>query len=510
MSYAVFSERMGLVNDLLCTVSLLQWDFRTQMASGGAETRSHQIASVTMSAREALLAVETRRAVDAADTATSGLAPDSIERRSIADARAAIAVHDAIPEALLRRRTELATTAHNVWAEARRTNDFALFAPSLAETVALSQQLAEAIGYRDTPYDALISLYEPGTTSADLTVLFAQLKAGLQPLVAQIAGAKRPRTDFLYRLYPLAEQRQLVRQLSQTLGYDHDRGRIDEAVHPFEVSFGRDDVRFTTRYNSNCIVPSVQGALHETGHALYEQGVDPALQRGALVTDLVGLYAVGGISFGTHESQSRLWENHIGRSRQFWELHFGMARDLFPEALGDTTPEEFWRAFSAVKPGPIRVEADELTYDFHIMVRVELERALIEGSMQVADLPEAWNAAMQAGLGVTVAEDQLGVLQDVHWSTGQIGTFCNYTVGNVMAAQIFAEARSQPGVAKGIERGDYGPLRGWLTEALYRHGRRFDRKTVLLQATGNGDDTRPYLRYLTEKYTELYQLDAST
>lgn len=510
MSYAAFADRLGLVNDLLCTVSVLQWDFRTQMAPGSVAGRSQQISSVTMMARETLLSAETRHALDQAEAATQHLGEETLERQSIAQVRAAIAVHDAIPAELLRRKTELAVTAHDIWAEARRTNDFGLFAPALDETVSIQKQLAEAIGYSDTPYDALISIYEPGTTSADLKPLFAQLRAGLRPVLQRVADAPAPRTDFMYRAYPLDKQREIVAHLARTLGFDANRGRIDQAVHPFEVSFGRDDVRITTRYSANCIIPSIQGAIHETGHALYEQGIAPELARTVMTTDLIGLYAVGGISFGTHESQARLWENHVGRSRLFWDKHFGTLRDAFPDSLGDVTADEFWRAFSAVRPGPIRVEADELSYDFHIMLRVDLERDMIEGRLKVADLPEAWNAGMLDGLGIAVPENRLGVLQDVHWSTGQIGTFCNYTVGNVMAAQLFEHAQQNPAIVAGLEAGDYAPLRLWLTDGLYRHGRRYDRKTVLRNAIGKGDDAQPYITYLTNKYTELYQLEGQT
>jgi len=296
--------------------------------------------------------------------------------------------------------------------------------------------------------------------------------------------------------------------MAQAFGYDLDHGRLDTTVHPFEISFTRDDVRITTRYKSNYLPAALFGTLHETGHALYEQGVDAAYTRTPLATDLPGMYAVGGVSFGAHESQSRLWENHIGRSRSFWDLHYPALRKHFPRQLADIDVDDFHRAVNRVQPNLIRVEADELTYDFHIILRTEIERDHIAGTLAVGELPERWNAAMKADLGLDVPNDSLGVLQDTHWSTGQIGTFCNYTIGNVMAAQLFDAARAQePGFDAALAAGDYGPLRRWLHDSIHQHGRRFFRDELLVQSTGRSLDPEPYVAYLTGKYTALYQLE---
>jgi carboxypeptidase Taq len=251
---------------------------------------------------------------------------------------------------------------------------------------------------------------------------------------------------------------------------------------------------------------SLFGAMHEAGHALYEQGVDDAYTRTPLATDLIGLYAVGGVSFGAHESQSRLWENHVGRARAFWDIHFKDAQEFYPEQLGDVSVEEFYRAINRCKPGFIRVESDELTYDFHIMLRVELERQLVDGSLKVKDLPEAWNACVKDYLGLDVPNDAQGLLQDVHWSSGQIGTFCNYTIGNVMAGQLFETAKKDPTIASGLDAGNYDALRGYMAENIHQHGRRYARDELLIRATGRALDPEPYVAYLTKKYTELYAL----
>jgi carboxypeptidase Taq len=349
--------------------------------------------------------------------------------------------------------------------------------------------------------------FEPGETVATLKPLFARLHTALLPLVRAIAHRPAPRVDFLVRGYPAEAQLAFGLKMAERVGYDLERGRLDTAVHPFEVSFTRQDVRITTRVNERWMPMSLFGSLHEAGHALYEQNVDPAYTRTPLATDLVGLYAVGGVSFGAHESQSRLFENHVGRSRAFWDLNFAEARAAYPDQLSDVDAETFWRAVNRVSPGFIRVEADELTYDFHIMLRVDIEAALIDGSLAVNDLPEAWNAKIGDYLGLDVPDDRMGVLQDVHWSSGQIGTFCNYTIGNVMAGQLYETAVKDIAVADGLARADYAPLRDWMTDRVHRHGRRYSRDDLLIRATGRGLDPEPYIAHLTAKYADIYGLN---
>lgn len=506
MSYRALTDRIGSITDVLGAISLLTWDARTQMPPGGATTRGRQIATLTELAREHFVAMETRRLLDAADAETAGLAPDTVERRSIADIRAALAFHDRVPLALLTRRANLASDAHAAWLEARRDADFAAFAPWLGKMVDLTRALADAIGGAGTRYDALLDLYEPGMTWATLQPLMAELRTGLLPLLADISAAEAPRTDFLHGHFPVARQREMVRQLSHILGYDLTRGRIDDVIHPFEVAMGRDDVRITARYDETWLVPGLVAALHETGHALYEQAVDPALQRGAMTSDLKTLYLVGGPSFGMHEGQSRLFENHVGKSRAFWQAHFGSLLALFPEALAGIDADTFWRGFCAVTPSPIHFGSDEVSHDLHIMIRVDLEQALIDGDMNVGDLPEAWTARMRGDLGIVVPNARDGVLQDVHWPTGQFGTFSNYTIGSMTAAQLFTHAETLPGVADGLDRGDIAPLLAVLGDGVYRHGRRFSRAEAIARFTGRPDSVQPYLAYLDRKYRNLYAL----
>lgn len=507
MSYAQLLDVTGRINDFLNAGSILSWDARTMMPKAGGETRGKQIATLAVAARDLLCSDETRRAVESADVETAGAANDSVPRIVTEQVRAAIAYHERVPPALLRRKAELASVAHDLWAEARSTANFALFAPALEQMIEINREMAAAIGIGDHPYDSLMHRFEPGTTTADLATLFERLRTGILPLVRAIAETEQPRSDFLYRHYPAADQLAFAKKMAARIGFDFDRGRFDTTVHPFEISFTRNDVRITTRVSENYLPMCLFGALHEAGHGMYEQGVNPDYTRTPLATDLVGLYAVGGVSFGAHESQSRLWENQVGRSRAFWANHFGEARDAYPEQLGDVTEDEFFRAINRSRPSFIRVEADELTYDLHIMLRVDLEVQLVEGTLAVKDLPEAWNARIKDYLGIDVPDDSHGVLQDVHWSSGQVGTFCNYTIGNVMAAQLFETAqRDRPEIQTALDGADYTPLREWLNQTVCQHGRRYSRDDLLTRATGRALDPEPYIAYLTGKYSEVYGL----
>jgi carboxypeptidase Taq len=508
MGYQQFASRVAALNDLLNIAYLLTWDFRVMMPPGGALTRGHQMATLMGLAQDMLMSDDTLRAIEAAEDAVAVLPDTAIEHRCVAHARAAVDLHRRIPPALNRRRAALNLTGQGIWAEARARNDFAMLRPVFEEHVAICRELAACIGYENHPHDAMIGIYEPGADTASLAELFAQLRAGLAPLVAEIAATEPPRTDFLYGDYPQDRQRVFARRIAEAFGYDFARGRLDIAPHPFEISQTREDVRITTRYHRNNIVSALQGTMHEVGHGLYEQNIAPELTRGVLATDLLGLYGVGGISFGVHESQSRLWENHVGRSRGFWETHFGALHDLFPETLAGVDAGAFHRAYNCVRPGLIRVEADELTYDFHVMLRVEMERHLMDGTLRVADMPAAWAEAMQKDLGIPVPDDRNGVLQDMQWSAGQFGIFCGYTIGNVLAAQIQEAAiAADPQIPGDLDRGEYARLRGWLTENLYRHGRRFDRDETLRRITGRGLDARPYVAHLTARYRAIYALD---
>ncbi|MFC1960059.1 carboxypeptidase M32 [Chloroflexota bacterium] len=504
-NYEKLQAHVAELSDMLNTINILNWDARTQMPPGGAVTRGHQLATLSRMAQRHFVSDTTAALLDAAETAVAGEDADSYRVRAVQQTRQYYDIMSRIPADLLSRRATLAPTSERVWAEARANNDFDLFAPYLEQMLDMAKEQAEVVGYEAHPWDALVLEYEPAMTSAKLKVLFEDLKAGLLPLLKRIVENDRPlAVDLWAAEYPIDKQRAFALEMAEKIGYDLDRGRLDIAPHPFEISFTRNDVRITTRYDKHYMPMALFGTLHEAGHALYEQNIDPTLTRTALTTDFLGQYAVGGSSYGAHEASSRLWENPIGRSKAFWQNHFGRLVEYFPEQLAGVDVETFYRAINRVQPSLIRVEADEVTYNLHIMVRTEIELGLMEGSLAVKDLPEIWNAKMQEYLGVTPPNNTLGVLQDIHWSDGGFGSFPGYMVGNVMSAQLLdAAQRNVAGLSDSLEQGDYAPLLGWLTDNVYRHGRAYDVNELLQKATGNELHAAPYLHYLETKYTAL-------
>lgn len=506
--YLEFEQHIAELNDILNAISILKWDARTQMPSGGAQTRGYQLATLSKVAQEHFISDKTLRLLDAAEDEVAGEDPDSYRVRAVRQTRQYYDIIQRLPIELVEKKAALEPVSEGVWHEAKQTNNFALFAPYLQQQVDLARQQADAIGYDEHPFDALVFEYEPSVTASKLRVLFEALKEGVLPLLRAIVERGRTTEHLLWtHEYPIDKQKAFGLEIAQRFGYDLNRGRLDIAPHPFEISFTRQDVRITTRYSKTYFPMAFYGTLHETGHALYEQGVDPALTRTALTIDFLGKYPVGGTSYGTHESQSRLWENQIGRSRTFWLAHFDRMREYFPEQMRGADPDLLYRAVNRVQPSLIRVEADEVTYNLHIMLRVEIELGLMDGSIKVADLPELWNAKMQEYLGVVPPDDTHGVLQDIHWSGGGFGSFPGYTVGNVMSAQFLEAAyRDVPGLAEALAKGDYAPLLGWLTKNIYRHGRAYSATELLQRTTGRDLTVEPYLKYLTEKFTDLYEL----
>ena len=495
-----FDALMGEVNDLLCAVNLLNWDARTAMPRAGAAARGRQAATLTRIARDLATGDAMRLALD---DARDALGEDDPCRAGLDEAGRAIAALRQLPARLVEAAAELRGIAQAAWAEARAAGDFEAFRPWLERTVALQREWAEVLGYADHPYDALLGQYEPGLTLAGLRPLFGALAEGIRPLRDRALAAAGPDAPFLARRFPVADQRAFALEMAGRFGYDLARGRLDDTLHPFEVSMGRDDVRITARFREDWLPGGLFAVWHEAGHGLYEQNVDPALSRSLATTDLLNLYAVAGASFGLHESQSRLLENRVGRSARFWHLHFGALQARFPEALGDVGAEDVWRAVNRARPSLIRVEADELTYDAHIMLRTDIEAALISGELAARDVPGAWAEAVHRHLGLAVPNHREGALQDVHWASGMIGSFPTYTLGNVMAAQFFDAAAREPDVAAGLDQGDYAPLARWLGRHVHRHGRTRSPAAILAGATGSALDPAPYLAALGAKVDRL-------
>ncbi|RPJ00471.1 MAG: carboxypeptidase M32, partial [Chloroflexi bacterium] len=358
-----FRQHIAILNDILNTLNILKWDSRTQMPPGGSETRGYQLATLSRLARDHFVSDKTARLLDDAEAEIAGEDPDSYRVRAVQQTREAYEIARRIPADLLSRKATLAPVSEQVWHDAKKNNDFASFAPYLQKMLDLAKELAEAVGYEDHPFDALVFEYEPSMTVARLRVLFDDLKTGILPLLKRIVANTHPLEKNLWaREYPIEAQRAFALEMAHKIGYDLNRGRLDIAPHPFEISFTRQDVRITTRYNLTYFPMALFGTLHEAGHALYEQNIDPSLTRTALTTDFLGQYAVGGTSYGAHEASSRLWENQIGRSRTFWQAHFDDLRAHFPEQLADVGVELFCQAINRVQPSLIRVEADEVTY----------------------------------------------------------------------------------------------------------------------------------------------------
>jgi carboxypeptidase Taq len=381
---------------------------------------------------------------------------------------------------------------------AKRDSNFALFAPWLQQNIDLDRRLAESVGYAEHPFDALIEANDPGVTTVSMRAIFAALRPQLIDLVRRIArDAGAVDESPLYRRFDEATQEQLCRDVAARIGYDFSRGCLDRTVHPFMTSLGRDDARITTRYDEHFLSAGLLGAVHETGHALYEQGLDPSLDRTTLDYNL---------SPGVHESQSRLWENFVGRGLPFWQYYYPTVQAAFPAVLADVDVAAFHRAINCVRPSFIRIEADEVTYSLHVMLRFELEVALFEGEISVADAPEAWNAAMREYLGITPPSDREGILQDVHWTDG-FGQFQGYALGNIIAAQLWETVnRVHRDLPDLIRSGRFSPLLDWLRANIHRHGRKFDSADLVRRATGASLSTEPYIRYLREKFSAIYAL----
>lgn len=496
---ALLKERLATVSDLSAAAAVLSWDQQTYMPGGGVVGRAEQLSTLSRLAHEMLASDETGGllgSVEEPEPGTDDAAALRVARREYYRATK-------LPSRLVAELSRAKAIAEPAWAAARAESDYAAFAPHLEEILALTREAAEHLGYDDHPYDALLDLYEPGARKAGLQAMFDRLKAGLVPMIHAISGGlDEDRSAPLHGPFDEAKQEAFGRAVISAFGYDWTRGRQDRAVHPFCINFGGPgDVRITTRFDPEWLSPALFATFHEAGHAMYEQGVDPAYTRTPLS---------GGTSMGVHESQSRLWENLVGRSRPFWSRYYPELQRAFPDALGGVDLEAFYRAINDVRPSEIRVEADELTYNLHILLRFELEVALLEGNLSVSELPAAWSAKMEEYLGLTPADDARGVLQDVHWAAGLFGYFPTYTIGNVLSVQLFdAAVGARPEIPAGIERGEFGPLRGWLRENVHRHGSKYDPDELISRVTGRPLDTDPYLRYLHAKFDGLYGLGDS-
>ena len=480
--------------------ALLGWDEQTYLPRGGAAGRGDQMALLAGLAHDR--ATDPRVGELIAELEGSELAgdPDAPESANIREWRRHYDRATKLPRSLVEAMATATTLGQQAWVDARARSDFAAFRPHLETILGLKRDEARCLSRTGGPlYDALLDEYEPGATTADLARLFAALRADLVPLVAAIVASERGAgVDKLVGDYPVDRQRIFGETVAAAIGFDFERGRLDTAAHPFCSGIGPGDCRITTRFDPRGFSDSFFGILHEVGHALYEQGLDPA-RYGTPVGEAVSL--------GVHESQSRLWENGVGRSRAFWSHWLPTAKRIFRDALHDVDPDTFHAAVNRVAPSLIRVQADEATYNLHILIRFELEQALVGGDLAVADLPAAWNDRYRDDLGIVPPDDAQGCLQDIHWSAGLIGYFPTYSLGNIYAAQLAARADLDlGGLDASLARGDFAGLLGWLRDRVHRHGQQYPAAELIRRATGQALDHRPLITSLRTRFGEIYDL----
>ena len=480
--------------------AILDWDQETMMPQGGIEWRARQQALLARIVHERASSIERGDLIEAIER----------DREAMADAQTAALVREArrdygkatkLPSSLVEEMTRVSSMAKHEWAQARAASDFARFSPWLEKLVGLLRAQADCYGFAKDGerWDALADLYEPGCTARSVAAVFDPLRPRLQGLVADLMAAKtKPSNEFNDYLVPIAQQEELSRFVAERIGFDFNRGRLDRSTHPFCSGSHCNDVRLTTRYSERCVNDALGSTMHEAGHGIYEQGLPFAR---------VGTPLGESVSLGIHESQSRMWENQVGRSRPFW----AWLRGELPRAIGADSArfslDQLYAAANVVEPGFIRVESDEATYNLHIMVRFEIERAVIGGSLEVAGIPSLWNKLYKDYLGLVVPDDRRGCLQDIHWSMGAMGYFPTYTLGNLYASQFFEAACTEmPGLLDGFARGEFAPLKAWLNSNIHAHGRRFTPSELVQRVTGKPLSPEPLMRHLEGKLRPLYGL----
>ena len=478
--------RMAELNDLQHVGGLLFWDQRTKMPAAGSDARAEQVATLGRIAHERFVDPEVGRLLEELRGYEDGLPRDSFEASLIRVTRRDWEKATRVPPSLTAEIRRGGALGFRAWSEARAASDFGLLSPSLERNLELKQRYVACFPPTAEKYDTLLDDYEPEMKTAEVRAVFDELKRELIPLLRDAdTNGQAPLLEL-----PRNGQERFARRVLDSLGFDERSWRLDETAHPFMSTPGYGDVRLTTRWEAG--LNWLFGAIHEFGHGVYEHDIDPTLARTPLGS---------GVSLGLHESQSRTWENLVGRSRPFWQFFYPQLQEAFPEHFGSLSEDEFYRVTNRVEPSLIRVDADEVSYNLHIILRFELEQELIEGRLAVAELPEAWNARFEEYLGIPVPSAREGVLQDMHWGSGAIGYFPTYALGNVMSVQIWERVRDDiPDLDEQFARGEFAPLRAWYGEHLYRYGRKFTPQETLELASGSRLDAAPYLRYLQAKY----------
>lgn len=489
--------RLAELADLHNVSQLLEWDHQTMMPPRGGPNRAESLATVRRIAHDLLVCEETGRLIEAAAAELDGSPSDSDEVRIVRVAARRHRKARRVPTELAAEMARSASIAHDAWVEARSRSDFAAFAPHLERNLDLVRRYVDCFDDFESPYDVLLDDYEPGMKTSEVATLFDELRSELVPLIARVRAGEEVDDSCLRGTFPVDVQRRLVADVVAMMGFDPESWRMDDAVHPFATNLGAGDTRITNRWDETCFASGLYGAMHECGHGLYEAGIAEELKR----------TPVGhGESLSLHESQSRMWENMVGRSRAFARLLAPKLAELFD--AGGFEPEVLYRAVNRVEPSLIRVEADEATYGLHIVLRFELEQELVEGRLTVPELPAAWNAKVKDYLGIDVPDDAHGVLQDVHWSGMSFGYFPTYALGNLIAGQLWGRVNIDlPNLEQRIASGELGPLRDWLRVHVHRHGAKFSSRELLERVAGAPISVGPFVSYLKRKLSDVHRLD---
>lgn len=497
--YKELTERIKEVVLLGSCEALLGWDERVYIPRNGSEHRANQLSYLAGLAHKKFTDPKIGELLSELEQTDLIKDEYSDEAVNIRELRYDYDKAVKLPQKLVEELSHTATMSQGVWAKARGQNDFATFLPYLEKMIKLCREKAECYGYKNEAYDALLNEYEPGSSVEFVSNVFSGFRDELVALVAAIGNsAKKPDMSLIENRYPVELQEVFGKSASAAIGYDFASGRLDVTAHPFCTGIGPGDTRITTRFNPNHFGQALFGILHESGHGIYDQGL-PAEHYGTPRAEAVSL--------GIHESQSRMWENQVGRGKPFWKHFFPRAQQMFPELLGHVSLDDFYFAINDVRPSLIRVEADEVTYNLHILLRFEMEHALIKGDVPVKDAPAAWDEKFQKFFGITPPTVGDGCMQDVHWSAGYFGYFPTYTLGNLYSAQFFAKAKEQlPGLEDKFAIGDFTDLKKWLNENIHTHGRKYRAAKLVEVVTGEKLDHTYLMKYLKTKYSELYNL----
>jgi carboxypeptidase Taq len=494
-----FKILLAEISDLISADALLSWDQQVNMASGGAQDRGEQISTLEGLIHKKATSSELGDLLNNLESESKNLDADSDDAHLIKVARRDFDKRTKVPNEYVAEFARLAAVSQNVWEKAKKESNFSVFKPHLEKLVEMRRQYASFFKPFTHIYDPLLDDFEPGLKTAEVQEIFDGLRVKQVALIKAISEKPQVKSDFLKLNYPEKGQWDFGVEVITAFGYDWNRGRQDKSVHPFTTGFGLNDVRITTRVNENYLNPALFGTMHECGHALYEQGIDQKYRRTPIA---------GGASMAVHESQSRMWENLVGRSFAFWKHFYPRLKKFFPTQLGNIDLDTFYKGINIVEPSFIRVEADEATYNLHIMLRLELEIALIEGSLSVADLPTAWNTKMKEYMGITPANDAEGVLQDVHWSSGLFGYFPTYALGNLVSAQLWETLRKDlTDLDAQIEKGKFADLLDWLHKHVHQYGAKYEPQELVQKVTGSKINPDAYIRYLQDKFRKIYNLD---